>query len=74
MWWHFQVKRTFRSNGFPCSVGEQCRDLGWPAHFKKVVGESSVPMVNDPLQKRLRNMTTRAFTNQQLDLYCTCPP
>ena len=49
-------------------------DLGWPAHFKKVVGESSVPMVNDPLQKRLRNMTTRAFTNQQLDLYCTCPP
>jgi len=45
------------------------RDLGWPAHFKKVVGESSVPMVNDPLHKRLRNMTTRAFTNQQLDVY-----
>lgn len=45
------------------------KDLGWPPHFQKVIGESSLPMVNDPMHKRIRTVNSRAFSDQQLDSY-----
>lgn len=45
------------------------RDLGWPPHFLDVVGRTSLPMVNDPLHKRMRVVSGRAFTPQLLDSY-----
>mmetsp|Transcript_33951 Transcript_33951/g.61084 ORF Transcript_33951/g.61084 Transcript_33951/m.61084 type:complete len:260 (-) Transcript_33951:730-1509(-) len=45
------------------------KGLGWPSHFKQVVGETSLPMVNDPMHKRIRTLNGRAFTDAQLDSY-----
>eukprot|EP00930_Biecheleria_cincta_P045618 TRINITY_DN31440_c0_g2_i1.p1 TRINITY_DN31440_c0_g2~~TRINITY_DN31440_c0_g2_i1.p1 ORF type:complete len:487 (-),score=87.50 TRINITY_DN31440_c0_g2_i1:221-1627(-) len=43
--------------------------LGWPSHWKNVVGRTSLPFVNDPVHKRIRNLSSRAFTDVQLDSY-----
>ena len=45
------------------------KDLAWPNHFQKLVGTKSLPMVNDPLHKRLRTLNSRAFGDRQLDSY-----
>eukprot|EP00438_Fugacium_kawagutii_P005587 Skav209406 [mRNA] locus=scaffold2187:47488:53835:+ [translate_table: standard] len=45
------------------------KDLGWPQHFQKVVGTKALPMVNDPLHKKIRNVNSRAFADKQLDCY-----
>jgi len=45
------------------------KDLGWPLHFQKLVGLKALPMVNDPLHKKLRTLNGRAFGDRQLDSY-----
>jgi len=45
------------------------RDLGWPEHWKDVLGRSALAMVNDPLHKKIRTVSSRAFTAAQLDSY-----
>ena len=45
------------------------KDLGWPPHFLKVVGESSLPMVNDPMHKRI---CTVPFRISNSTLICQC--
>ena len=42
---------------------------GWPRHFQKLVGERALPMVNDPLHKKIRTLNSRAFADRQLDSY-----
>ncbi|CAE7244423.1 cyp26a1, partial [Symbiodinium pilosum] len=48
------------------------KDLAWPAYFQKLVGPTSLPMVNDPLHKRIRTLNSRAFGDRQLDSYLPC--
>lgn len=48
------------------------KDLAWPRHFQQLVGTSSLPMVNDPLHKKIRTLNSRAFGDRQLDSYLPC--
>jgi len=48
------------------------RDMAWPAHFQKLIGKTSLPMVNDPLHKKIRTLSSRAFGDRQLDTYLPC--
>ena len=48
------------------------KNLAWPLHFRKLVGLKSLPMVNDPLHKTIRTLSSRAFVDRQLDSYLPC--
>ncbi|CAE8711829.1 unnamed protein product [Polarella glacialis] len=43
--------------------------LGWPYWFKLVIGETALPMIEDPMHKRIRTLNGRAFIDAQLDSY-----
>ena len=46
--------------------------MAWPTHFQKLVGKTSLPMVNDPLHKKIRTLSSRPFGDRQLDTYLPC--
>eukprot|EP00746_Dinoflagellata_sp_MGD_P007864 gnl/MRDRNA2_/MRDRNA2_115652_c0_seq1.p1 gnl/MRDRNA2_/MRDRNA2_115652_c0~~gnl/MRDRNA2_/MRDRNA2_115652_c0_seq1.p1 ORF type:complete len:482 (-),score=77.49 gnl/MRDRNA2_/MRDRNA2_115652_c0_seq1:26-1471(-) len=45
------------------------KELGWPDHWRTCIGEASLPMINDPVHKRIRTLNGRAFTDAMLDSY-----
>jgi len=46
-----------------------CVDLGWPAHFKKLVGEASLPMVNGKEHQRQKALAKRGLTQEVIDSF-----
>ena len=44
-------------------------DVGWPDHWKDVVGRSSLAMANGAVHKKMRSVGGRAFTAETLDGY-----
>lgn len=48
---------------------EKLSNIGWPDHFKTVVGRTALAMNNGPIHRRLRAVCSRAFTQANLDSY-----
>jgi cytochrome P450 family 90 subfamily A polypeptide 1 len=43
--------------------------MGWAPHWKKILGRKSLPMADGDSHKKIRRMSGRAFTSEQLDGY-----